>query len=428
MKTILAIKCGRLINGTGADPLPDATLIIEGSRIIEIGENLSTPQDAKVLDASNRVVLPGLIDGHVHLNMDVGMSASQQLLASDAEVTLRAAKNARLTLEAGYTSILGNCGFGHYADLFLKHAIDTGWLPGPRLFTSGPQVTSTLRLGTCLKYGFPLLPFQVADGDEEMRKLVRRHIVSGVDWIKALATYDISSLNGEPALRNVTPSELEVIVEETHSQKRKVKAHLKGRETTKAALRAGIDVALHGFALDDDDVELMRRTGVTLIPTLAWMGEALRTSASGLSDWYLNKTKRYSASHIASFKRAHAAEVLIAAGTDCSGGGTTGDFLHHGDNAKELEYLVRYGFTPMNAIIAATNNVAHAFGLSHLLGTLEPGKLADLLIIKGDPLDDITILQDHSRIETIIKNGELAATHGVARAFVCPSLQPYSES
>jgi imidazolonepropionase-like amidohydrolase len=426
LKKTLAIKCGRLIDGSGTDPLSNAVLIVEGSMITEVGENLSIPQGAQVLDASNRIVMPGLIDGHVHLNMDVGIPPFQMIFASDAEVNLRAAKNARITLEAGYTSILGNCGYGHYADLFLKQAIDDGWLPGPRLFTSGPQVTSTLRLGDCLKYCLPFHPFQVADGREEMRKLVRRHLVSGVDWIKVLATYDISSPNGEPALRNLSASELEVIVEEVHAQKKKVKVHLEGQETTKVALRAGIDIALHGFALDDDDVELMRKTGITLIPTLAWIGESLRTGASGLPDWYLKKTKRYSAAHEASFKRAHEAGVLIAAGTDCSGGGSTGDFLRHGENAKELEYLVKYGVTPMNAILAATRNVAEAFGVSHLLGTLASGKLADILILDGDPLDDITILQDPSRIETIIKNGELAVTNGVSRAFACSSLQPYS--
>jgi imidazolonepropionase-like amidohydrolase len=421
----LAIKCGRLIDGSGNNPLSNAVLIIEGSTIAEMGENLSIPQGAKVLDASNRIVMPGLIDGHVHLNMDVGIPNFQMLFAPDAEINLRAAKNARITLEAGYTSILGSCGYGHYADIFLKQAIDNGWLPGPRLYTSGPQVTSTLRLGDCLKYDFPLHPFQVADGDDEIRKLVRKHLASGADWIKVLATYDISSPNGEPALMNLTAKELEVIVEEVHAQKKKVKVHLEGQQTTKDALGAGIDIVLHGFVLDDDDVELMRRTGVALIPTLAWIGESLRTGASGLPDWYLKKTKRYSATHISSFKRAHEAGVLIAAGTDCSGGGSIGDFLRHGENAKELEYLVKHGFTPMNAIVAATRNVAEAFGVSHLLGTIEPGKLADILILVGDPLDDITLLQDPSRIETIIKNGEITVTQGVSRAITCSSLQPY---
>jgi imidazolonepropionase-like amidohydrolase len=419
------IKGGTLVDGTGREPIEDAVVIIEGSKIGEIGEKLPIPQGAKVIDASGKTVMPGLIDGHVHLNADPLVPPLERLIAPDSLTNLRAAKNARITLEAGYTSILGNCGYGNYADLFLKRAVNMGWIAGPRLWTSGPPVTSTLRRGLYLKYGVPPKPFEMADGVEELRKLVRTHIASGVDWIKVLATYAVGSPMGEPAMRNLNAEELRVIVEEAHSQWKKVKAHLEGRETTKDAIAADIDIVLHGFFLEEEDVEEMRRKRIALIPTLAWREELTRTGAPGQPEWYLRKAKAYSSTHISSFKRALEAGVLIAAGSDCSGGGSPGDFLHHGENAKELEYMVKHGMQPMDALQAGTLNVAKAFGLDHLLGTLEEGKLADIIIVIGDPLRDISILQDKGRIEFVIKNGEIVVQRGVSKPFKCPPLEPH---
>jgi imidazolonepropionase-like amidohydrolase len=427
MVRLVAVKSGLLLDGTGRDPLKDGVVIIEDSKITEVGEKLPMPQGAEIIDASNELVMPGLIDGHIHLDSDPGLTVFERLFAPDSRVNLRAAKNARLTLEAGFTSILGNNGYRNYADIFLRESIENGWIPGPRLYTSGPSITSTLRNGLYTKYGFscyPLEQFSVADGVEELRKLVRKHVVSGVDWIKVLATYDLSSASGEPALVAMNREELQVVAQEAHAQDRKVKVHLEGEQTTKEALDVGIDIVLHGFCLDDDDVELMQKKKIALIPTLAWVGEVIRTGAPGMPEWYCKRAKRYNPNQIASFKRAHQAGAVIAAGTDCSGGGTIGDFFRHGENTKELEYLVRNGFTPMEAIVAGTRNVAEAFGLSHLIGTIEPGKLADVIVVDGDPLKDITILQDKTRIKTVIKNGDVVVENGSSKAIACSSLQP----
>jgi len=425
MDNVVAIKGGTLIDGTGAEPLRDAVVIIEGARIAEVGERLTAPQGAEVIDAKGKAVMPGLIDGHVHLNADPGKGPLEQLVPPDSLTNLRAARNARITLEAGFTSILGNCGYGNYADLFLREAIDCGWVPGPRLWTSGPAVTSTLRRGLHARYGLLPRPYEVADGVEEVRRLVRGHIVSGVDWIKVLATYAVGSPDGEPAMMNLNGEELKVIAEEAHAHRKRAKAHLEGRETTKDALDAGIDIFLHGFYIDEDDAELMSKRGIPLIPTLAWRGELVRTGAPGQPGWYLQKAKSYGPSHLSSFKRAREAGVLIAAGTDCSGGGSSGDFIRHGENAKEMEYLVRNGMAPMEALAAATGNVAEAFGLGMLIGTVEPGKLADIIVVDGDPLRDVTILQEKRRISKVIKNGEVVVDNGVSRASTCPRLQPH---
>jgi imidazolonepropionase-like amidohydrolase len=407
MEKVIAIKCGTLIDGTGNEPIEDAVVLIEDSKIIEVGEKLTTPQDAEVVNAGGMTVMSGLIDGHVHLNADPGKTPLEQLLPPDALTNLRAAKNARKTLEAGYTSILGNCGYGYYADLFLREAVEKGWIPGPRLWSSGPAITSTLRRGIYTKYLITPGSHEFGDGVEEMRKLVRRHIASGVDWIKVLATYAVGSTNGEPTLMNLNAEELEVIVEEAHSQRKKVKVHLEGRRTTKNALKAGIDIVLHGFFLDEGDVELMKRRNVPLMPTLAWRGELVRTGAPGMPSWYLKKAEAYESSHLNSFRRANEAGVLIAAGSDSSGGGSSGDFLRHGENSKELEYLVENGLTPMEALMAGTKNVAIAFGLSQFIGTVEVGKRADIILVDGNPLKDITILQD------------------ISKASRCPALQPH---
>jgi imidazolonepropionase-like amidohydrolase len=421
----LVIKGGTLIDGTGNDPLENSVVIIQDSKIIEVGEKVTTPHDSEVLDVSGKIVMPGMIDGHVHLNADPFKSPIERLHAPDSMVNLRAAKNAKIALQAGFTSILGNCGYGNYADIFLKEAIDNGWLPGPRLYTAGPGITSSLRRGINRKYGIFPQPHTVADGVEEVRKMVRNHIANGVDWLKVLGTFAVGSPNSEPSFMNLTKEDLVTIVKEAHYQRKKVKVHLEGVRTTKEAIEAGIDIVLHGFFLDEEDVETMVKKGIAFIPTLAWRGELVRTGAPGQPDWYLRKAQSYGENHIQSFKNAYEAGVLIAAGTDCSGGGSAGDFLRHGENAKEMEYLVKNGQGTMDAIVAGTNNVAKAYGVSGLIGTVEPGKLADIIIVNGNPLKDIEILQEKSRIEKVIKNGEIVVENEVVRSSICPPLKPY---
>jgi imidazolonepropionase-like amidohydrolase len=263
----------------------------------------------------------------------------------------------------------------------------------------------------------------MADGVEELRKLVRRNIVSGADWIKVLATYYVGFPTAEPTMMNLNADELSVITEEAHAQRRKVKAHLEGEQTTKDALDTDVDIVLHGFFLDDDDVELMMKKKISLIPTLAFPGEVFRTGAPGMPEWYPKKLKAYNQVHLTSLSRAKDAGVSIAAGSDCSGGGMGGDLLRHGENAKELQYLVMNGLTPMEALVAGTRNVAEAFGVSHLIGTIEAGKLADILVVNGDPLKDVVVLQDRMRIETVIKNGDVVVRDGNSRACACPPLK-----
>jgi imidazolonepropionase-like amidohydrolase len=422
---MIAIKDGTLIDGTGSEPLENSIIIIEEGKISEVGEKLTVPQGAEIIDASGKYVLPGLIDGHVHLNADPDKSPMERIHSPDSLTNLRAAKNARITLRAGVTTILGNCGYGRYADIFLKEAINKGWLPGPRLYTSGPGITSSLRRRINEKYGVFPEPNEVADGPEEIRRIVRRHIANGVDWLKVLATFAVGSPNGEPSFMNLNKEELEIIVEEAHAQRKIVKAHLEGRNTTKEALEAGIDIALHGFFIDEDDAELMVKKDIAFIPTLAWRGELVRTGAPGQPEWYIKKAKSYGETHIASFENCYEAGVLIAAGTDCSGGGSSGDFLRHGENAKEMEYLVKNGLTPMEAIMAGTNNVAKAYGVSKLIGTIEHRKFGDIIIINGNPLDDITFLQENERIDKVIKNGDIVFDKGIIKPSTCPKLDPY---
>jgi imidazolonepropionase-like amidohydrolase len=424
MTETLVIKGGTLIDGTDGDPLQNAIVIIEGSEITDVGERITIPQGAEVIDASGLTVLPGLIDGHVHLTADPGKGALELTTSPGALSNLRASKNARITLEAGFTSILGCCGWGNYADLFLREAIENGWVPGPRLWTSGPGITSSLRRAVNARFGLPTRPRDLEDGPEAMRQLARRHMGSGVDWLKVLATYAVGSPRGDPALMNLNLDELKAIVEEAHAQKKKVKVHLEGPKPTKEALEAGIDIVLHGFYIDEDDAEFMSKNSVPFIPTLAWRGELVRTGAPGQPDWYVAKAKKYGSAHLASFRRAREAGVLLAAGTDCSGGGSGGDFIRHGENAKEMSYMVKNGLSNRGALLTGTRNVAEAFGLNELIGTIEPGKLADIIIIKGDPLLNIDILQEKGRILRVIKDGVTVVENGVARPAKCSRLEP----
>ena len=422
-RNLLAVQCGKLIDGTGAEPVHNATILIENSRFSQIGENITIPKDAKVIDASEKTVLPGLCDGHVHLNSDPFFSNTP--LIQDATHVLRATKNARITLEAGFTSIIGHMGFAFYSDLCLRDAIEAGWVPGPRLWTSGGAVSSSIRGRDWYRYGIFRQGMEVADGPDEMRKFIRQKIVAGSDFIKTHASYAVNSgLRGECDMKNLTFDELEAIVTEAHAYRRKVVAHVEGRQSMKDSLMAGVDIILHGFFINEDEAKEMVEKKIYYIPTLAWHLETTRTNAKGCQSWYLDKSEAYFKPHIESFQTALKAGVTIAMGTDCSAGASPGDFLRHGENAKELEAFVEYGMTPMQAIMASTRNVAEAYGLENLLGTVGVGKLADLTIVEGDPIEDITILQDKTRIWKVIKDGEVVVENGSSKARPCTKLVP----
>jgi imidazolonepropionase-like amidohydrolase len=423
VKQILAIRCGKLIDAKDVKPLDDVIVLIEDGKFIKIGEGIPIPGDAEIIDASEKTVLPGLCDGHVHLNSDPYTSGSP--LVQEATHALRAAKNARTTLEAGFTSILGHMGFARYSDLCLRDAINSGWVPGPRLWTSGGALSSSIRERNWFRYGIYLEGLETADGADEMRKFIRQKVIAGSDFIKTHATYAVGSgFRGECDMRNLTSEELEAIVDEAHAFHLRVKAHVEGRQSMKESLKAGVDIILHGFFIDDEDAETMVQNDIFYIPTLAWHLETVKTGAPGCMPWYLEKGKAYLESHIESFKRAYRAGVRIAMGTDCSAGASPGDFLLHGENAKELSAYVEYGMTPMEAIVSSTKTCAEAFGLEKLVGTVEVGKLADLTIIEGDPLKDITVLQDKSRIWKVIKEGITVVEDGVARAAPSTKLEP----
>ena len=423
IEKILAIRCGSLIDGVNDDPLKDMIVLVEDGIFSQVGRDLEIPDGAAVIDASEKTVMPGLCDGHVHLNSDP--YAPRTPLVQDATHALRAAKNARVTLEAGFTSILGHMGFARYSDLCLRDAINDGWVPGPRLWTSGGALSSSIRGRNWFRYGIFPEGLETADGPVEFRKFIRQKVIAGSDFIKTHATYAVGSgFRGECDMRNLTYEELEAIVDEAHAFHLKVKAHVEGRQAMKDSLQAGVDIILHGFFIDDEDAETMVRNNIYFIPTLAWHLETVKTGAPGCMPWYLEKGKAYLESHIDSFKRAYKAGVKIAMGTDCSAGASPGDFLLHGENAKELESYVEYSMSPMEAIVSSTKTCAEAFGLDKLLGTVEKGKLADLTIVDGDPLEDITVLQEKNKIWKVIKEGIVVVKEGVARAAPCTKLEP----
>jgi imidazolonepropionase-like amidohydrolase len=352
--------------------------------------------------------MPGMIDCHLHLSLNGEVDFKSLLLESTMPMyTIKAVVYAKLTLEAGFTTVraVGDPG---YLEVSLRDAINKKIIPGPRVLAAGRALSITGGHGTFfppwvhLDEDLSLGLF--ADGIEEVRKAVRMLIGSGVDCIKLLATGGVMDIVTQPGAQNFNFDEIKTAVDEAHKLGKKVTAHVEGLSGAKDCIKAGVDSLDHGIELDDETVEMMREKGTFLIPTLmAPYNIAKHGTESGIPEYAVKKDLEVIQTHVNSFKKAYDAGVKIAMGTD-----TGTPFSKHGGNAKELELMVNYGMSPMGAIIATTRTASEAIGLNDKIGTLEKGKLADILVIDGDPLADITILQKKNLIKYVIKEGEIA--------------------
>ena len=401
-KNVKAIKCGLLIDGTGEEPVKDAVVLIEGSRVSVVGD-ASVPEGAEVIDASDMTVMPGLIDVHMHLNNDSSLTRVERYLDFPSAGLLRAVRNAWKNLEAGVTSV-GNVGWGlNWDDLALRAAIEKGVVRGSRILASGRNIGPTASHGDMfMPITFPRPPGATVDGADEVRKTMREIIRAGPDFIKTATTGGVGSSGDEPWWRNWTQEEIDVIVDEAHAVKKAVQSHAEGSVGVKSALAAGVDQIEHGFEIDDDDVEVMLKQGTFLFPTLGIVDMIVHGErAKRMEPHVLRKASTWREIHIKSFERAHQAGVKITMGTDAS------SVYPHGENAKELEYLVKHGMTPMETIVASSKTAAESFYLEDEMGTIEEGRLADLLIVDGNPLNDITVLQNKARIKVIMKDGRI---------------------
>ncbi len=399
----LAIRSVLLIDGAGARQ-ERATIVLEGSRIAAVGPDarVKIPKGARVIEGKGRTVLPGLIDCHVHYCLDAGPDAIRSLERDDPTVTaVKAAAHARATLEAGITTVR-DVGSRDHISISVTRAIRAGIVPGPRTLNAG--------LAICMTGGHAWFIGRQADGPDEIVKAVREQVRAGADVIKFIATGGVLTPGVSPGAAQLTFEELQAGVEEAARSGRRVAAHAHGAEGMKNAIRAGVHSIEHGTLLDEEALELFLLHKTFLVPTLSAIQSGMEYGKKGgMPDYAIQKCAVLADSLRANFRKAAKAGVRIAMGTDA---GTP--FNPHGRNAQELRRMVRLGLTPMQAIEAATSSASSLLGLDQEIGTLEAGKQADLLLVNGNPLDDIALLEEPARIEWVIQGGNIV--RGEARA------------
>jgi imidazolonepropionase-like amidohydrolase len=394
----LAIRAGRLLDGTGAPPVRNAVLLIEGDRITAVGPDVKIPPGVETLDLSKSTVLPGLIDCHTHITSQSGDYLNDLFRRSPIDVAVTAHVYARRTLEAGFTTVR-DVGASEFIDVALRNAINRGDVVGPRM-----QV-ATLTVGATGGHndlnGFsPYLHFEgfkgVADGPDEIRKLIRFEVKNGADWIKVMATAGVLSEEESVGAPQYSQEEMNAVVQEAAMWGKKVAAHAHGAEGIKRAARAGVASIEHGGMIDEEGVRLLKEKGIYLVPDI-YTDEYILAEADtiGLPQKLVEKEKELRKNQLTNWKRAIAAGVKLAFGTDAG-------VYPHGQNAKQFHSLLALGLTPMQVIQMATTNAADLLGWTDRVGTLQPGRYADLIAVDGDPLQDVTELE---RVRFVMKGG-----------------------
>lgn len=397
------VQAGRLLADPATGKVETAkTLVIENGKVTRVLDGYVAEPGGKVVDLKDSFVLPGLIDSHVHLTGEQSpTSRLDGVTRSSADDALVGAGFARKTLMAGFTTV-ADLGADNQAIFALRAGIKRGDVVGPRILASGGAVSVHGGHGDINGYSeevmHALRPTSVCSGADDCRRAVREQVWRGADIIKITATGGVLSNTAAGLAQQFSTPELEAIVDSAHRMGRKVTAHAHGVDGINAFLRAGGDSIEHGTYLDDESIALFKKNGAYLVPTLM-AGDFVYRVASGpknfLTPAQTAKALEAGPKMLAMARRAHEGGVKIAFGTD------TG-VSAHGDNAGEFALLVKAGLTPLEAIQTATVNAADHFSLSNEIGSLTPGKAADLIAVKGDPLKDVTELQ---RVTSVIKGG-----------------------
>jgi len=413
--TTVIVQAGQLLDRPGQAPRAAATLLIRDGRIEQVRDGhhaaaaFDVAADTKVVDLRGFFVLPGLIDSHVHLTNDLGGVAGQlaEVQRSQSDNALEAAVNARKTLLAGFTTVR-NLGDADGEIRALRDAIAAGKLPGPRILTANTSISATAG------HGDPTLGYRselhaaldtagnTCDGADACRRAVRRQVAQGADVIKLLITGGVNSRIGAGLGAQMFEDEARAVVETAHMYDKKVAVHAHGADGINLALRLGADSIEHGTLLDEEGLRLFVSSGAYYVPTLSTVNgyrarlaanpEAYTGAVLAKIQWRIGVTGK-------SLEKAVPAGVKIAFGTDAG-------VSLHGRNADEFELMVAHGMTPAQAIHAATRNAADLLGLGDRVGSLEPGKQADLIAVRGNPLEDVTVLK---QVEVVMKGGEVYA-------------------
>ena len=420
MASDLVIHAGRLIDGAGSAPMNRVSILVHDHRIVAVQPGFVSPSGAEVVDLSNETVLPGLIDCHVHIlsTYHAGDPIRNSVTRDAFDDEIDGVVDARATLMAGFTSVR-DVGDDTGAVVALKRAIAAGVLPGPRIWTSGDPLGPTGghtdgANGLDPALSEPRWANALIDGPAQAVAAVRRHKREGVDLIKIMPSGGVMSIGDDPKLQLMSDDEIKAVIETAHALGMKVAAHAHGKQAIDHTIALGVDSIEHGSYADAGSYQLFKTHGVYLVPTML-VGERVYQTAMAHPE-RLNPSTAEKAKVIGpllqkNLRDAHAAGVKIAFGTDTFG------LSLHGQNAQEFALLVHAGLTPMEAILTATHNAADLIGDTQDIGSIQPGRYADLVAVSADPLTDITALE---RIDFVMKDGAVVQ-RGAAAALPSPS-------
>jgi imidazolonepropionase-like amidohydrolase len=407
---IIVLKAARLFDGKSKALVQNGVVIVEGNKIVDAGSNLPAPADAQVIDLGDAMLSPGFMDGHTHLTHDYTDFTKERLAQLDlsaSEHALRATVHARVTLEAGFTTVrdLGSRlpNSHEFVDVALRNAINKGFIVGPRM------LVATKGVGATGGHFDPTAGFRdflfgreadftegIVDSPDNVRKAVRFEVKNGADVIKAAVSGGVLSLADEVDTPQLTPAEMAALVDESHRLRKKVAVHCHGDQAAKEAIEAGVDSIEHGSFMKPETLTLMKNKGTYLTPTLMateWIMSKIDNYPPALQA----KAKAAAAARSDMFRNAVKMGIKISFGTDAA-------VYPHGQNAKEFKLMVDLGMTPIDALKSATGTTADLFGIAQKVGTLEKGKLADVIAMPGNPTSDITATE---RVSFVMKEGKI---------------------